>query len=148
MAIVTCTRTPFTSVLIKTYSAEWASLQDSDFRVRVRVGSWDGCRFAVSNWTPKKTFWDVSHSGKTTILPTLPPRQNMSHHFPPPSQSRFTFALRSVFPTFVGGEMNRLFSAWHIAVKQQGDQIGRFIGLWATFQSLRQQFICPSLPHS
>ena len=28
------------------------------------------------------------------------------------------------------------------------DQIGRFIGLWATFSSLWQQLICPNLPHS
>ena len=28
----------------------------------------------------------------------------------------------------------------------QCDQIGRFIGLWATFESLWQQFICPNLP--
>ena len=26
------------------------------------------------------------------------------------------------------------------------DQIGQFIGLWATFQSLWQQLICPDLP--
>ena len=31
---------------------------------------------------------------------------------------------------------------------EQCDQIGRFIGLWATFQSLWQQLICPILPHS
>ena len=30
----------------------------------------------------------------------------------------------------------------------QCDQIGRFIGFWATFQSLWQQLICPNLPHS
>ena len=28
------------------------------------------------------------------------------------------------------------------------DQIGRFIGLWASFQSLWQQLVCPKLPHS
>ena len=28
----------------------------------------------------------------------------------------------------------------------QCDQIGRFIGLWATFQRLKQQLICPNLP--
>ena len=28
------------------------------------------------------------------------------------------------------------------------DQIGRFIGLWATFQSLWQQLICPNLLYS
>ena len=28
------------------------------------------------------------------------------------------------------------------------DQIGQFIGLWATFQSFWQQLICPNLPHS
>ena len=31
---------------------------------------------------------------------------------------------------------------------RQCDQIGRFIGVWATFQSLWQQLICPNLPHS
>ena len=31
---------------------------------------------------------------------------------------------------------------------QQCDQTGHFIGLWATFQSLWQQLICPNLPHS
>ena len=30
----------------------------------------------------------------------------------------------------------------------QCDQIGRFFGLWASFQSLWQQLICPNLPHS
>ena len=30
----------------------------------------------------------------------------------------------------------------------QCDQIGQFIGLWATFQSLWQQLICPNLQHS
>ena len=30
----------------------------------------------------------------------------------------------------------------------QCDQIGRFIGLWATFQSLRPQIICPNLLYS
>ena len=30
----------------------------------------------------------------------------------------------------------------------QCDQIGRFIGLWATFKRLWQQLICPNLPHS
>ena len=30
----------------------------------------------------------------------------------------------------------------------QCNQIWRFIGLWATFQSLGQQLICPNLPHS
>ena len=30
----------------------------------------------------------------------------------------------------------------------QCDQIGRFIGLWATYHSLWQQLICPNLPHS
>ena len=30
----------------------------------------------------------------------------------------------------------------------QCDQIGQFIGLWATFQSLWQQLVCPNLPHS
>ena len=29
---------------------------------------------------------------------------------------------------------------------QQCDQIGRFIGLWATFQRLWQQLICPNRP--
>ena len=30
----------------------------------------------------------------------------------------------------------------------QCDQIGRFIGLWANFQCLWQQLICPNLLHS
>ena len=30
---------------------------------------------------------------------------------------------------------------------EQCDQIGRFIGLWATFEGLWQQLICPNLPH-
>ena len=31
---------------------------------------------------------------------------------------------------------------------KQCDQIGQFIGLWATLQSIWQQLICPNLPHS
>ena len=34
------------------------------------------------------------------------------------------------------------------AVSGQCDQIGRFIGLWATFQSIWQQLICPNIPYS
>ena len=30
----------------------------------------------------------------------------------------------------------------------QYDQIGRFIVLWTTFQSLWQQLVCPNRPHS
>ena len=33
-------------------------------------------------------------------------------------------------------------------LSDQCDQIGRFIGICATFQSLMQQLICPNLPHS
>ena len=33
-------------------------------------------------------------------------------------------------------------------VSNHCDPIGRFIGLWATFQSLWQQSICPNLPLS
>ena len=33
-------------------------------------------------------------------------------------------------------------------VHSQRDQIGRFFGLWTTFQSLRPQLICPNLLHS
>ena len=29
----------------------------------------------------------------------------------------------------------------------QCDQVGRFIALWATFQSLQQQLFCPNHPH-
>ena len=32
--------------------------------------------------------------------------------------------------------------------RNQCDQIGRFDGLWATFQSLWQQLSCPNLLHS
>ena len=35
-----------------------------------------------------------------------------------------------------------------VVKRGQCDQIGRFIWLWATFQSLCQQLICPNLPHS
>ena len=35
------------------------------------------------------------------------------------------------------------FQSW-----DQRDQIGRFIGLWATFQSMWQQLVCPNLPYS
>ena len=31
---------------------------------------------------------------------------------------------------------------------EQCDQVGQFIGLWATFQSLGQEIVCPNLPHS
>ena len=31
---------------------------------------------------------------------------------------------------------------------EQCDQTGRFIGLWASFQTLWQQLICPNIPHS
>ena len=37
---------------------------------------------------------------------------------------------------------------WTKPPLNQCDQIGRFIGLWATFKSLWQQLICPNFPHS
>ena len=35
-----------------------------------------------------------------------------------------------------------------VEASKQCDQIGQFIGLWETFQSLWQQIICPNFPHS
>ena len=35
-----------------------------------------------------------------------------------------------------------------MTLADQCDQIWRFIGLWATFYSLKQQLICPNLPNS
>ena len=39
--------------------------------------------------------------------------------------------------------INNCFSA-----SFQCDQVGQYFGLWATFESLWQQLICPNLPHS
>ena len=36
----------------------------------------------------------------------------------------------------------------HLSGRDQFDQIGWFIALWATFQSLCQQLFCPNRPHS
>ena len=49
--------------------------------------------------------------------------------------------------------ISTLVKGTHICRKGRGchlqcDQIGRFIGLWATFQSFRPQLICPNLLHS
>ena len=42
-------------------------------------------------------------------------------------------------------------SSWKVSeyslLQQQCDQIGQFIVLWATFQSLLQQLFCPNCPH-
>ena len=43
-------------------------------------------------------------------------------------------------------KMNKVISNQEVGC--QCDQIGRLIGLWATFQSLWYQLICPNLPHS
>ena len=52
---------------------------------------------------------------------------------------------------------NQIFTIFLSAISRQSfsskiasfqcDQIGRFIRLWATFQSLWQQLICPNRPH-
>ena len=39
---------------------------------------------------------------------------------------------------------NATFSYFFVSLNQS-DEIGRFIGLWATFQSLWQHLICPNL---
>ena len=44
---------------------------------------------------------------------------------------------------WVGGACERKEVKWC----KQCDQIGRFIALWATFQSLWQQFFCPNYPY-
>ena len=36
----------------------------------------------------------------------------------------------------------------HLEYRKQCDQIGRFIGLWASIQSIWPQLICPNLLHS
>ena len=51
----------------------------------------------------------------------------------------FTIISLLLFNNFYAKLMSKL---------SQCDQIGPFIGLWATFQSLWQQLICPNLPHS
>ena len=40
------------------------------------------------------------------------------------------------------------FNLHHFSICRQCDQIWRFIGLLASFQSQWQQLICPNLPHS
>ena len=45
-------------------------------------------------------------------------------------------------------EANTTFAPKTYSNDEQCDQIGRFIGLWATFQSICQQLICPNIPHS
>ena len=36
----------------------------------------------------------------------------------------------------------------NVQCEGQCDQIGQFMGLWATFKSPWWQLICPNLPHS
>ena len=48
-------------------------------------------------------------------------------------------------PKRVSFEQRRVSSK---VTHEQCDQIGRFIGLWVTFQSRWQQIICPNLLHS
>ena len=42
--------------------------------------------------------------------------------------------------------LQMMVTLFHLPHKQC-DQIGRFIALWATFQSLWQQLFCPNRPH-
>ena len=44
----------------------------------------------------------------------------------------------------VGFNLDLWSLPWHLP-GHQCDQIGRFIGLWATLKSLWQQLICPNL---
>ena len=60
----------------------------------------------------------------------------------PPAQDR------ELKITGLGGWCKQVPSSCLYVGRDQWDQIGQFIGLWATFQSLCQQLICPNLPHS
>ena len=55
--------------------------------------------------------------------------------------------LRRQYLSIIFFEKSRHYTRQNMAM-EQCDQIGRFIGLWGTFQSLRQQLICPNLIHS
>ena len=47
----------------------------------------------------------------------------------------------------IAGQTTKLIAFWQ-ELRDQCDQIGRFIEFWATFQSLWQQIICPNHLHS
>ena len=49
---------------------------------------------------------------------------------------------------YYGDKKSRLNLGQNEFQSPQRDQIGQFIALWATLQSLWQQSVCPKLPHS
>ena len=52
-------------------------------------------------------------------------------------------------PKFKNGKERKMKASINKKLKNNKcDQIGRFIALWATFQSLRPQLICPNLLNS
>ena len=78
---------------------------------------------------------------------TLASPKVLQHLYPvkqsPAAQTLFQHILEISFLTL----LRQSYLHTHLPTNQC-DQIGRFIGLWATFQSLWQQLICPNLSHS
>ena len=77
------------------------------------------------------------------LHPTIIPQQNTLQQVKP-DLAKFKGLKRGNFKK----SLRKVFDISLFRDCRQCDQIGRFIGLWATFQSLWQKLICPNLPHS
>ena len=78
-------------------------------------------------------FWHRRHPNKSKRKDYEDKERSRTLPLPPRRTTCQPLVRNSSFPNFV---------------RIQCDQIGRFIGPWASFKNLCQQLICPNLPHS
>ena len=101
------------------------------------------------NRTIENSQRDAVNGGIKKLLWLKPPLQIYS---PASGLSELVWPVVAVIKLIIDIQINYYFSAKNakneFSSSDQCDQIGRFIGLWATFKSLWQQLICPNLPHS
>ena len=101
------------------------------------------CSVLDKSW--RKTFRIPSFVRRPTYLPTYPGRASQTKQ----TLNQVLLPKKTFLPLWLWPE-NSIFikNFWSTLRHAQCDQIGRFIGLCATFQSLWQQLICPNLLHS
>ena len=87
----------------------------------------------------------VNQALALTVAIALPRGTSQMINFFPSPLSNFSSTEKSQ-KWLMPGRMT--LALGHGESKEQCDQIGHFMGLWATFQSLWQQLICANLTHS
>ena len=127
---------------------------------KIIIGNFNALKIGHSYFCLKDKSWLQNHQSRMlSHWPWWPPQQqvNLLHGYYTPHDQEMRLLLNwTLARQFRGKKVTLLCKlcklhtmrvSWNVD-PTQCDQIGRFFGLWASFQSLWQQLICPNLPHS